>query len=146
MRLEPMADSGAGRRHAGTGRAGGIPGRHLRAPAPSSTRVRLPGHCMSSPATATTGSSSTGWAWRRPGLGLEAHGVRLDTALRRQRPGYPALAWLLSGGRPAPVAWALLVVNVLGLGVLGLLGGLATQVVGRHALWGLLVPGFPGSS
>jgi len=51
MRIEPMADSGAGRRHAGTGRAGGIPGRHLRAPAPSSTRVRPPGPPGPSPAT-----------------------------------------------------------------------------------------------
>jgi hypothetical protein len=67
-------------------------------------------------------------------LRLEAQGVRLDTALRRQRPGYPALAWLLSCGRPTLVAWALLVVNVLGLGVLGLLGGLAAQDAGRHAL------------
>ena len=30
------------------------------------------------------------------------------------------------------------------MGVLGLLGGLAAQEAGRHALWGLIVPGFPG--
>jgi hypothetical protein len=77
-------------------------------------------------------------------LRLEAHGVRLDTTLRRQRLGYPALAWLVSGGRPDLVVWALILVNVLGFGLLGLLGGLAAQQVGRHALWGLIVPGFPG--
>jgi hypothetical protein len=74
----------------------------------------------------------------------EAHGIRLDTALRRQRMGYPVLAWLVSAGRPELVVWALLLVNILGMGVLGLLGGLAAQEAGRHALWGLIVPGFPG--
>jgi hypothetical protein len=77
-------------------------------------------------------------------LQLTAHGVRLDTPLRRQRVGYPMLAWLVSAGRPGLVVWALLLVNILGLGVLGLLGGLAAQQAGRHAMWGLIVPGFPG--
>lgn len=54
------------------------------------------------------------------------------------------LAWLVSAGRPDLVVWALLLVNILGMGVLGLLGGLAAQEAGRHALWGLIVPGFPG--
>jgi hypothetical protein len=77
-------------------------------------------------------------------LRLQAHGVRLDTPLRRQRPGYPVLAWLVSGGRPDLVVWALILVNILGFGLLGFLGGLVAQQVGRHALWGLIVPGFPG--
>lgn len=73
-----------------------------------------------------------------------AHGVRLDTPLRRQRLGYPTLAWLVSAGTPGLLVWALLLVNILGFGVLGLLGGMAAQEAGRHAVWGLIVPGFPG--
>jgi hypothetical protein len=74
------------------------------------------------------------------------HGVRLDVpAYRQQRIGYPVLAWLASfGGTPWLVPWALLLLNVLGLALLGFLGGLVARSGGQHAALGLLLPAYPG--
>jgi hypothetical protein len=78
-------------------------------------------------------------------LETEAHGIRLDTPYRRARIAYPALGWAASGGgQPEALSWALIALNVAGVGLLGLLGGLVARDAGRHALWGLLVPAFPG--
>ena len=56
-------------------------------------------------------------------LSTAAHGIRLDTPLRRQRIGYPVLAWAVARGHPASVPAALVAVNVLGLALAGLLVG-----------------------
>lgn len=77
-------------------------------------------------------------------LSGEEHGVRLDSPFRVQRIGYPIVVWIVSGGQPPLVPWALLVVNMLGFGVIGLLGGLLARDAGRHPLWGLVPAGFWG--
>jgi hypothetical protein len=65
-------------------------------------------------------------------------GVRLDSPrYRQQRILYPLLASLLSLGATNLVPWSLIFVNYLGVCVIGWLGGLYAQAVGRHALWGI---------
>ncbi|CAN5506088.1 hypothetical protein BH20ACT2_BH20ACT2_06020 [soil metagenome] len=73
-------------------------------------------------------------------------GIELDLpALRHQRIGYPALAWLASGGGAASrLPTALVALNVVGFAALGGLGGALANDAGRHAGWGLLAPLYPG--
>ena len=71
-------------------------------------------------------------------LSTTAHGILLDSPLRRQRIGYSFLAWALARGDPAAVAGALVAVNMLGLALAGLFGGLLARELGRYPLWGLL--------
>jgi hypothetical protein len=73
-----------------------------------------------------------------------AFGLKLDTVSRFERIGYPALAWLLAGGRRSLVPDSLVAVNVLALGALGLGGARFARDGGRHALVGLAVPAFSG--
>jgi hypothetical protein len=73
-----------------------------------------------------------------------AFGIRLDSPFRLQRIGYPALAWVVSAGQPGLVPWALLVVNLIGLGAVGWLGGRLARDVHRHPMWGLVPAGFCG--
>ncbi|MFN2505709.1 MAG: hypothetical protein ABR540_16000 [Acidimicrobiales bacterium] len=78
-------------------------------------------------------------------LGTDAHGIRLDAPFRRQRIGYSAVAWLVSGGgQRSLVPEALIAVNVMGIGVIALLGGLVAREGGRSPLWGLLPAGYWG--
>lgn len=73
------------------------------------------------------------------------YGITLDfPGHRQQRILYPLLAWVAAGGRADLVPMALIVVNVLGLAALGWLGGAWARGCGRHALWGVLVPLYPG--
>jgi hypothetical protein len=73
-----------------------------------------------------------------------AFGIRFDVGLRRARIAYPATAWVLSAGEAAAVPWALIALNVVALTALAFLGAVAAADAGRHRLWGLLVPAFPG--
>lgn len=73
-----------------------------------------------------------------------AFGITLDNSVRLARIGYPALAWLVSFGQRSFVPWSLIVVNVAGLAALGGLGAVLARTGGRHALWGLLLPAYPG--
>jgi hypothetical protein len=77
-------------------------------------------------------------------LHWSAYGVTLDQWYRLVRIGYSALAWLGSAGVPAALPYALVVINVLAIGAIGLLGGRLAQQAGRHALWGLLLAGYFG--
>jgi hypothetical protein len=77
-------------------------------------------------------------------LAWSAHGITFDFALRRQRVTYAWLAWLTSGGHAALVPYTLVIVNVAGLALLGLMSGLWARSLGRHALWGLLPAGYFG--
>jgi hypothetical protein len=77
-------------------------------------------------------------------LSWSAHGITFDFGFRRQRVGYSWLAWTLSGGQATAVPYALVAVNVLGLGTLGFFTGKWAQSLGRHALWGLLPAGYFG--
>ncbi len=73
-----------------------------------------------------------------------AYGIHVDSVARFGRISYPALAWLVSGGRTWLVPWSLVSVNVAGLVMLGVLGAVLAGDVGRHAAWGLLLPAYFG--
>jgi hypothetical protein len=73
-----------------------------------------------------------------------AFGIRMDLGVRRARIAYPAIAWAVSAGDATAVPWALIALNLLALTALALLGAVAARDAGRHPLWGLLVPAFPG--
>jgi len=73
-------------------------------------------------------------------LSIDAYGAHIDTPLRAQRIGYPVLAWLVSaGGRPALLPWALVLVNIVALGVLAGGGAIIARASGRSPWWGLFV-------
>ena len=73
-----------------------------------------------------------------------AFGITMDYPYRFMRIGYPALAWLISAGQHSFVPFALAAINVVAIGVLGLLGGMLARESGRHAMWGLLLAGYFG--
>ncbi len=73
-----------------------------------------------------------------------AYGITVDQPYRFMRVGYPMLTWLFSAGEAALVPVMLVVVNVVALGALGWLGGHIARPGGRHAAWGLLLPGYFG--
>lgn len=80
--------------------------------------------------------------WRPQGL---VRGLHVDSALRAQRIGYPALAWGLSGGgRIAVLPFVLVAVNVLAYGALALLGALLAQRFGASPAFGWAFVAFPG--
>ena len=68
----------------------------------------------------------------------------MDRPYRYMRIGYPALTWLVSLGQHALVPVMLVAVNVAAIGALGYLGALFAAEGGRHALAGLLMPGYFG--
>ena len=70
-------------------------------------------------------------------------GTLLDTPARLNRIGYPGLARVF-GVAGLPAEWALVVVNLIAVMALGLLGGVIARSSGRHAMWGLLLPGYFG--
>jgi hypothetical protein len=68
----------------------------------------------------------------------------MDRPYRYMRIGYPALTWLLSFGQHFLVPAMLVAVNVAAIGAMGYLGGVFAREGGRHALAGLLLPGYFG--
>jgi hypothetical protein len=73
-----------------------------------------------------------------------AFGITIDAPFRYTRIGYSALTWLVTFGQHQAVPIALVVVNGLAIGALGVLGALFARQSGRHALWGLLLPAYFG--
>ncbi len=73
-----------------------------------------------------------------------AYGIRMDEPYRFMRIGYPALTWLVSLGQHLAVPVMLVAVNVAAIGAMGWLGGIFARQAGRHALAGLLLPGYFG--
>ena len=73
-----------------------------------------------------------------------AYGVTIDAAYRFMRIGYPVLTWFVSFGHISLVPYMLVAVNVAAIGALGYIGGQFAIQGGRHAAWGLLVPGYFG--
>ncbi len=72
-------------------------------------------------------------------------GVTFDLpALRNARWGYGAAAWVVSGGDPDLVPWALIAINVAAAAALGAVAGALARDSGRHALAGLLLVLWPG--
>jgi len=77
-------------------------------------------------------------------FGHTAYGITMDRPYRFMRIGYPALTWLLSAGQHWLVPVMLVAVNIAAIGALGWLGARFAMDGGRHALVGLLVPGYFG--
>ena len=77
-------------------------------------------------------------------LARSGFGVSFDSFSRVERMGYPLLAWIVAGGQHEWVPLALVIVNVVACGVVGLAGGLLAQSAGRHAIWGLVFSGYWG--
>jgi len=74
-----------------------------------------------------------------------AFGIPLDwPAYRQQRILYPALAYALSLGRARWVPWTMILVNYLAICALGFTAGLFACALGRDAVWGLVIPFYPG--
>ena len=73
-----------------------------------------------------------------------AYGITMDRPYRYMRIGYPTLTWLVSLGQHNLVPVMLVVVNIAAIGTLGYLGGIFAVDGGRHALAGLLTPGYFG--
>ena len=77
-------------------------------------------------------------------LSHTAYGITVDRPYRFMRIGYPALTWLVSAGQHDVVPVMLVAVNVAAIAAIGYLGGVFAQQGGRHAAWGLLLPGYYG--
>jgi hypothetical protein len=73
-----------------------------------------------------------------------AYGIRMDQPYRYMRVGYPALTWLVSAGQRSVVPVMLVAVNIAAIGAMGYLGAMFARQSGRHAGWGLLLPGYYG--
>jgi hypothetical protein len=72
-------------------------------------------------------------------------GIVFDTpALRSARMGYPLLGFAGSLGDPDLVPYALIALNLLAMFGLGWVGGALARDSGRAAMWGVLLPLFPG--
>jgi hypothetical protein len=77
-------------------------------------------------------------------LARTAFGIRIDTISRFERIGYPAIAWVVAGGRRSLIPGTLIITNVVALCALGFGGGLLARDSDRHAMWGLVLAGFWG--
>jgi hypothetical protein len=74
-----------------------------------------------------------------------AYGIRLDNpSYRNQRIAYPFLVWLFSLGQARAVPAMLVAVNIAAAAMMAAFGGAFAKRVGRHALWGVLMPLYPG--
>jgi hypothetical protein len=73
-----------------------------------------------------------------------AYGITVDRPYRFMRIGYPALTWVFSAGQHYLVPVILVVINIAAIGALGYLGAMFAARGGRHALAGLLIPGYFG--
>lgn len=72
-------------------------------------------------------------------------GVTFDRpSYRQQRIVYPFLAWVLSMGSVDRVPIMLILVNYLALCLMGWIGGAYAQSLKQHALWGIVLPLYPG--
>lgn len=75
----------------------------------------------------------------------EDFGVKIDgPAYRHQRILYPFLVWLASFGHSAWVPFIMVGVNFCALCFIGWFGGMYSQSMNRHALWGLFFSLYPG--
>jgi hypothetical protein len=74
-----------------------------------------------------------------------AHGIRLDNPpYRQQRLGYPLIVWLLAFGHVTWIPWLLVIVNIIAASAMAAFGGAFAKRFGLHALWGVIVPLYPG--
>ena len=73
-----------------------------------------------------------------------AYGITMDRPYRFMRIGYPLLTWLADFGQHLLAPVMLVAINVAAVGAIGYLGGIFARDGGRHALAGLLLPGYFG--
>ncbi|HEV7570215.1 MAG TPA: hypothetical protein VGQ21_01840 [Thermoanaerobaculia bacterium] len=74
-----------------------------------------------------------------------AHGIRIDNPpYRQQRIGYPFIVWMLSLGRVTWIPWLLVIVNIIAAAAMAAFAGAFAKKFGLHALWGVIVPLYPG--
>jgi len=74
-----------------------------------------------------------------------AYGIRLDNpSYRQQRIGYPLIVWILSLGRVTWVPALLVAVNIIAAGAMAAFGGAFAKRLGQHAMWGVILPLYPG--
>jgi hypothetical protein len=74
-----------------------------------------------------------------------SHGIRLDNPpYRQQRIIYPLIVWLLSLGHATWIPWLLVIVNILAAAAMAAFGGAFAKQFGLHAMWGVIVPLYPG--
>jgi hypothetical protein len=74
-----------------------------------------------------------------------AHGIRIDNPpYRQQRIGYPLIVWMLSLGHVEWIPAFLVAVNILAAAAMAAFGGAFAKRFGLHALWGVIVPLYPG--
>lgn len=74
-----------------------------------------------------------------------AHGIRIDNPpYRQQRIGYPFIVWMLSLGHVEWIPALLVAVNILAAAAMAAFGGAFAKKIGLHALWGVIVPLYPG--
>jgi len=72
-------------------------------------------------------------------------GVRFDSpSYRQQRIVYPLIVWVLSLGGFDLVPIMMILVNYLALCAIGWIGGSYAQEMKQHALWGIMLPLYPG--
>lgn len=66
-----------------------------------------------------------------------SNGVTLDSEVRLQRIGYPAITWLVTAGGSIPVTLGLVTVNVIGMGLIAGIGATLLGLHRRSPWWGL---------
>lgn len=72
-------------------------------------------------------------------------GITLDAPpLRHQRILYPLLSSGLSFGNRDLLPTVMILLNFFGLCLMGWIGGIYAQTLKQHALWGILLPFYPG--
>src|SRR4051794_30761080 len=89
------------------------------------------------------------WFYRlaiNPFSGVQAaHGIRIDNPpYRQQRVMYPLIVWLLSLGQISWIPWLLVIVNIIAAASMAAFGGAFAKRFGLNALWGVIVPLYPG--
>jgi hypothetical protein len=74
-----------------------------------------------------------------------AYGITLDNpSYRNQRIAYPFIVWLLSLGHAQWVPWLLVIVNIAAIAMMAAFAGALSKRFGHHALWGVILPLYPG--
>lgn len=72
-------------------------------------------------------------------------GITIDAPpLRHQRILYPLLSWGLSFGNHDLLPAVMILVNFFAVCLMGWIGGMYAQIFKQHALWGILLPLYPG--
>jgi hypothetical protein len=72
-------------------------------------------------------------------------GITLDNPpYRNQRIAYPFIVWLFSLGHARWVPALLVIVNIAAAAAMAAFGGAFSRRLGYHALWGVIVPLYPG--